>query len=94
MPDDAGRDAAFYDHENEPRRHVADWGGDELFTRMPRRRQVHAGRRASAARPRSTRSTAPRHPRTAAGRSTAEHRATAGRTSPSRRSVTRRAPRA
>jgi hypothetical protein len=41
MPDDAGRDAAFYDHENEPRRHVADWGGDELFTRMPRRRAVH-----------------------------------------------------
>ena len=42
MPDEAGRDAAFYDHENEPRRHVADWGGDELFTRMPRRREVHA----------------------------------------------------
>src|SRR4051812_33599439 len=41
MPDDAGRDAAFYDHENEPRRHVADWGGDDLFTRMPRRRAVH-----------------------------------------------------
>jgi hypothetical protein len=43
MPDDAGRDAAFYDHENEPRRHVADWGGDELFTRTPRRRTIHSG---------------------------------------------------
>jgi hypothetical protein len=43
MPDEAGRDAAFYDHENESRRHVADWGGDELFTRMPGRREVHAG---------------------------------------------------
>jgi len=41
MPDDAGRDAAFYDRETEPRRHVADWGGDELFTRMPSRRPVH-----------------------------------------------------
>jgi len=41
MPDDARRDAAFYDHENEPRRHVVDWGADELFTRMPRRRTVH-----------------------------------------------------
>ena len=41
MPDDAGRDAAFYDHENEPRRHVVDWGADDLFTRMPRRRTVH-----------------------------------------------------
>ena len=43
MPDDAGRDAAFYDHENESRRRVADWGGDELFTRMPRRRALHTG---------------------------------------------------
>jgi hypothetical protein len=41
MPDEAGRDAAFYDHENESRRHVADWGGDELFTRMPRRGEAH-----------------------------------------------------
>ncbi len=41
MPDDARRDAAFYDHENEPRRHVVDWGADDLFTRMPRRRTVH-----------------------------------------------------
>ena len=41
MPDDARRDAAFYDHENEPRRHVADWGADDLFTRVPRRRTVH-----------------------------------------------------
>ena len=41
MPDDARRDAAFYDHENEPRRHVVDWGADDLFTRVPRRRTVH-----------------------------------------------------
>jgi hypothetical protein len=41
MPDEPGRDAAFYDHENEPRRHVADWGGDDLFTRVPRRREGH-----------------------------------------------------
>src|SRR4051794_38147084 len=41
MPDDARRDTAFYDHENEPRRHVVDWGADDLFTRMPRRRTVH-----------------------------------------------------
>src|SRR5690349_16100767 len=41
MPDDSRRDAAFYDHENEPRRHVADWGADDLFTRMPRRRTAH-----------------------------------------------------
>jgi hypothetical protein len=42
MPDDPGRDAAFYDHENEPRRHVADWGGDDVFARVPRRRPVHS----------------------------------------------------
>src|SRR4051812_23798713 len=41
MPDDARRDAAFYDHESEPRRHVVDWGADDLFTRVPRRRTVH-----------------------------------------------------
>src|SRR4051794_7315735 len=51
MPDDARRDAAFYDHENEPRRHVADWGADDLFTRMPRRRSDHTPPQPRARRP-------------------------------------------
>src|SRR4051794_22289682 len=51
MPDDARRDAAFYDHESEPRRHVVDWGADDLFTRMPRRRTVHTPPQTRARRP-------------------------------------------
>jgi hypothetical protein len=35
MPEHAGRFARLYDQQNENR--IADWGGDELFTRMPRR---------------------------------------------------------
>jgi hypothetical protein len=39
MPENASRAGALYDQfEDEPR--VADWGGDELFTRMPRPRAV------------------------------------------------------
>ena len=40
---DASRDDAHLGHR---RRQIADWGGDELFTRMPRRRSGHeAGQR-------------------------------------------------
>jgi hypothetical protein len=35
MPEHASRFAGLYDQQNENR--IADWGGDELFTRMPRR---------------------------------------------------------
>jgi len=56
MPEPENRAPQFvYDGESEfphdegrgarRRRPVADWGGDELFTRMPRRRSVHAGPR-------------------------------------------------
>ena len=39
MPEHAGRlQAAVYDQQNED--HIADWGGDDLFTRMPRPRAV------------------------------------------------------
>ena len=38
MPEHASRFAGLYDQQNENR--IADWGGDELFTRMPRRRAV------------------------------------------------------
>jgi len=42
MPDHASRlIAALYDqHEDDPARRLADWGGDDLFTRMPRPRPV------------------------------------------------------
>src|SRR5215211_5827422 len=33
MPEHASRFAGLYDQQNENR--IADWGGDELFTRMP-----------------------------------------------------------
>jgi hypothetical protein len=56
MPEPESRAAQFvYDRESEfphdearsarRRRPVADWGGDELFTRMPRRRAGHSGSR-------------------------------------------------
>jgi hypothetical protein len=35
MPEHANRFAGLYDQHNENR--IADWGGDELFTRMPKR---------------------------------------------------------
>ena len=35
MPEHASRFAGLYDQQNENR--IADWGGDELFTRMPSR---------------------------------------------------------
>ena len=35
MPEHASRFAGLYDQQNENR--IPDWGGDELFTRMPRR---------------------------------------------------------
>src|SRR5829696_2821288 len=39
MPEHASRAAALFDQfEDQPR--IADWGGDELFTRMPRPRAV------------------------------------------------------
>jgi hypothetical protein len=38
MPEHASRFAGLYDQQNENR--IADWGGDELFTRMPRPRAV------------------------------------------------------
>jgi hypothetical protein len=38
MPEHANRFIGLYDQQNENR--IADWGGDELFTRMPRRRAV------------------------------------------------------
>ena len=39
MPENASRAGALFDQfEDEPR--IADWGGDELFTRMPRPRAV------------------------------------------------------
>jgi hypothetical protein len=38
MPEHASRFAGLYDQQNENR--IADWGGDELFTRMPSRRVV------------------------------------------------------
>jgi hypothetical protein len=56
MPEPENRAPQFlYDRESEfthdearsarRRRPVADWGGDELFTRMPRRRAAHSGSR-------------------------------------------------
>ena len=39
MPQNASRAAALYD-QYEDEQQVADWGGDELFTRMPRPRAV------------------------------------------------------
>jgi hypothetical protein len=56
MPEPESRAPQFvYDRESEflhdeprsarRRRPVADWGGDELFTRMPRRRAAHSGSR-------------------------------------------------
>jgi hypothetical protein len=56
MPEPENRATQFvYDRESEfphdearsarRRRPVADWGGDELFTRMPRRRPAHSGSR-------------------------------------------------
>lgn len=41
MPEHASRDlaAALFDQQSEEHR-IADWGGDELFTRMPRPRRV------------------------------------------------------
>jgi hypothetical protein len=45
MPEQAFR-FAFYDQSED--RDVADWGGDELFRRMPRRRAPEAARRAGA----------------------------------------------
>jgi hypothetical protein len=56
MPEPEYRAPQFvYDRESEflhdearsarRRRPVADWGGDELFTRMPRRRAAHSGSR-------------------------------------------------
>jgi hypothetical protein len=56
MPEPENRAPQFvYDGESEfphdearsarRRRPVADWGGDELFTRMPRRRAAHSGSR-------------------------------------------------
>jgi hypothetical protein len=56
MPESENRAPQFvYDRESEfphdesrsgrRRRPVADWGGDELFTRMPRRRSAHTGSR-------------------------------------------------
>src|SRR3954469_10812714 len=52
MPESESRAPQVYDREAEfphdetrsgrRRRPVADWGGDELFTRMPRRRSAHA----------------------------------------------------
>src|SRR3954449_2640949 len=51
MPESENRAQSVYDREAEfphdesrsgrRRRPVADWGGDELFTRMPRRRSGH-----------------------------------------------------
>jgi hypothetical protein len=38
MPEHASRFAGLYDQQNENR--IADWGGDELFTRMPTPRAV------------------------------------------------------
>jgi hypothetical protein len=38
MPEHASRFAGLYDQQNENR--IADWGGDELFTRMPSPRAV------------------------------------------------------
>jgi len=38
MPEHAKRFIGLYDQQNENR--IADWGGDELFTRMPRPRAV------------------------------------------------------
>jgi hypothetical protein len=38
MPEPANRFAGLYDQQNENR--IADWGGDELFTRMPSPRAV------------------------------------------------------
>jgi hypothetical protein len=38
MPEHASRFAGLYDQQNENR--IPDWGGDELFTRMPRPRAV------------------------------------------------------
>jgi hypothetical protein len=38
MPEHASRFAGLYDQQNENR--IPDWGGDELFTRMPRRPAV------------------------------------------------------
>lgn len=38
MPEHASRFAGLYDQQNENR--IADWGGDELFTRMPKPRAV------------------------------------------------------
>ena len=38
MPPHANRFIGLYDQQNENR--IADWGGDELFTRMPRPRVV------------------------------------------------------
>jgi hypothetical protein len=62
MPEPESRAAQFvYDRESEfphdearsarRRRPVADWGGDELFTRTPRRRSAHADRSRRFARP-------------------------------------------
>src|SRR4051812_30244515 len=38
MPEHASRFAGLYDQQNENR--IPDWGGDELFTRMPSRPAV------------------------------------------------------
>ena len=38
MPEHASRFVGLYDQQNENR--IPDWGGDELFTRMPRPRAV------------------------------------------------------
>ena len=40
MPSHANRFMGLYDQQNENR--IADWGGDDLFTRMPRPRAVDA----------------------------------------------------
>jgi hypothetical protein len=41
MPEHASRFVGLYDQQNENR--IPDWGGDELFTRMPSRRAVDDG---------------------------------------------------
>lgn len=66
MPEGA-RDRAVYDHEIEAPigRRVADWGGDDLFHQMPRRRFGRA-----TARPR--RASGPAEPRSLAARRAAE----------------------